>query len=139
MKRRIVSMTTECIVKLDPLRRLAEGKLMPTAHAEVRTDRGSRYLTQLCRHASHMGTGIVHRLRAHRGSDPGPRVHNADCTDTDGVIEFDRGRCVLRATAASLVLHAEADDDGQLEQIKAGIAARLHRIGRRDRLAITWS
>jgi len=86
-----------------------------------------------------MGTGIVRRLWAHRGGDPGPQVRNADCTDTDGAIEFDRGRCVLRATTDSLVLRAEADDDGQLEQIKAGIAARLHRIGRRDRLTITWS
>jgi hypothetical protein len=112
---------------------------MPTAQADIRTDRGSRYLTQLCRHASHMGAGIVHRLRAHRGGDTGPEVRNAECTDTDGVIEFDRGRCTLHVTSASLVLRAEADDQADLDEIKAGIAARLNRIGRRDRLAITWS
>ena len=111
---------------------------MPTAQAEIRTDRASRYLIQLCRHSSHMGTGIVHRLRGHGGNDTRPRVRDADWTDTDGVIDFDWGRCTLRATETALVLNAEADDDYHLEQIKAGIAVRLNRIGRRDRLSVTW-
>jgi hypothetical protein len=86
-----------------------------------------------------MGSGIVHRLREHVGSDTRPQVRNADWTDTDGVIDFDRGRCTLSATDSALVLRAESDDEAHLEQIKAGIAGRLNRIGRRDRLTVTWT
>jgi hypothetical protein len=111
---------------------------MPTAQADISTERASRYLTQLCRHGSHMGTGVAHRLRGHRGHDASPDVRSAVCTDTDGVIEFGWGRCILRATGTALVLRAEADDDAHLEQIKDGIAARLRSIGRRDGLAVTW-
>lgn len=112
---------------------------MPTAQAEIRTDRASRYLTQLSRHGSHMGSGVIHRPRGHNGDDARPQVRNAEWTDTDGVIEFGWGRCILRATETALVLRAEADDEAHLDQIKTGIAARLSRIGRRDRLTVTWS
>jgi hypothetical protein len=112
---------------------------MPTALADVRTDRASRYLTQLCRHAGHMGTGIPNSFRRHRDDGTRAQVRSAQCTDSDGVIEFGWGRCTLRATDSTLLLRAEADDDVRLNQITTGISDRLRRIGRRDQLGVTWS
>jgi hypothetical protein len=112
---------------------------MPTALADIRTDRARRYLTQLCRHAGRMGTGIPHSLRRHRDVGTRAQVRSAQCTDTDGVIDFGWGRCTLQATGSALQLRAEADDDVRLEQITTGITERLLRIGRRDHLAVAWS
>jgi cytochrome P450 len=62
----------------------------------------------------------------------------AECSDTDGLIEFDRGRCTLRATSKELVLLAEADDQKGLRLMQDALAARLQRIGRRDQLSLAW-
>ena len=123
---------------------------MPAAEARVPTDRASRYLTQLCSHGQRMRLSALHR-RGARGAhghglgherEPGaapPEVREARATDTDGVIEFGWGRCVVRASATELVLHAEADSEDGLRRIQDGIAARVERIGRRDRLSVRWS
>jgi cytochrome P450 len=105
---------------------------MFSAEARIRTDRASRYLTQLCRHTAH----ISGRHRGEGAATATPR--RAECSDTNGLIEFARGRCTLRATGEELVLLAEADDQQQLRLMQDAIATRVQRIGRRDQLSLTW-
>jgi hypothetical protein len=117
---------------------------MPASHAQVPTTRARRYLTQLCRHGRRMGQpGLRHAHgRGHDdgGEPPVPRPAGGTGTDSgaDGMIDFGWGRCTLRATSDALTLRAEAGDQDQLQRIQDGIAARLERIGRRDRLTVTW-
>jgi hypothetical protein len=112
---------------------------MLNAEARVATERASRYLAQLCRHAGQMGhhTRPGRQLRAHSGGTP-PEVLHTDWSDSRGTIDFGWGRCALRATDDALVLHAEADDEEHLRRIEEGVAGRLERIGRRDGLTVTW-
>jgi cytochrome P450 len=109
---------------------------MPSAQARIRTDRASRYLTQLCNHTAQISV-LAHHNR-HGDGAPATTPRHAECSDTDGVIDFDRGRCTLHATNEELILLAEADDQHDLRLIQDAIAARLQRIGRRDQLSITW-
>jgi hypothetical protein len=111
---------------------------MPASHAHVRTDRAPRYLAQLCNHGSQLGRITVHRPRSHGDGGAPPAVWHADWSDTDGVIDFGWGRCTLHATGEALMLTAEADDVQNLQRIQEGVARRLERIGRRDRLSLTW-
>ena len=109
---------------------------MPSAEARIRTDRATRYLTQLCRH-----TAQVSHLDHGHHRDAGAAMampRGAEFSDTDGVIEFDNGRCTLRATTEELVLVAEAEDPRDLRLMQDAIAARLQRIGGRDQLRLTW-
>ena len=113
---------------------------MPTAEARVRTDRASRYLSQLCEHTARVSThalGDQHHPR--HGEGPAvPTPRHAEHSDTQGVIEFDAGRCILRATAEELILVAEADDQHHLRLVQDALTARLQQIGRRDHLTVTW-
>jgi hypothetical protein len=114
---------------------------MLTSEARVRTDRATRYLTQLCDHGGNMRLAAFHRRpshRAHAGADGPPPVLHARSDGTDGVIDFGWGRCTLQATAEDLVLTARAEDEQGLQRIQDGIAARLQRIGRRDGLTVVW-
>jgi cytochrome P450 len=109
---------------------------MPSAEARIRTDRASRYLTQLCSHTAHV-SNLGHRN--HRGEEALRAMpRHAESSATDGVIDFDRGRCTLRATAEELILLAEADDQQDLRLMQDAIAARVQQIGRRDQLSLTW-
>jgi cytochrome P450 len=113
---------------------------MPSAEACVRTDRASRYLTQLCRHTAQIIDLDHDRDRRHRhDEDTGMAMpRRAECSETDGVIDFDRGRCTLRATGAELILRAEADDPQDLWAMQDAITARLQQIGRRDQVSLIW-
>jgi hypothetical protein len=106
---------------------------MPTAEARIRTDRASRYLTQLCGHTARI-SGLSHGH--HHTAAVRPR--HAESSETGGVIEFDRGRCTLRAEGGELILLVEADDDEHLRLVQDAIGERLRRIGRRDQLSVTW-
>ncbi|QKG23250.1 cytochrome P450 [Actinomadura verrucosospora] len=99
---------------------------MPASEARVPTDRADRYLKQLCKHADQ-----VSALAPRHGHDLVRR--------TEGVIEFDGGRCTLRADGEALTLRAEAADRPSLDRLQDAIAGRLRRIGRRDALAVTWT
>jgi hypothetical protein len=109
---------------------------MPSSEAHIRTDRAGRYLTQLCRHTAQL-SHLDHRNR-HAADAPVRMPRGAEFSDTDGVINFDNGRCTLHATGEELILRAEADDPGDLRLMQDAIAARLQRIGGRDQLSVTW-
>lgn len=113
---------------------------MPSSQAQVQTDRASRYLVQLCKHASAMG-----------GGGHGPRVHlqgsmarrdvqvAADWSDTSGTVTFTPwGRCVLAADAGTLTLRIDAADEDGLSQIRDIITRDLQRFSTRNPLTVTW-
>lgn len=119
---------------------------MLTSETRVHTDRAARYLTQLCDHGGKMHLAAFHRRPSHQSHDTGdspPTVQHAQSTSTstgtDGVIDFGWGRCTLHATAEELVLTAQAEQEQDLRRVQDGIATRLQRIGRRDRLTVVWS
>jgi len=115
---------------------------MPTAEAHVATDRAGRYLDQLCSHLNHMGR-MRQRSTGHDGGDHGegparPTVERVDHSDTDGSIRFTGGLCTLRATADTLTLRVDADDEDILQRLQNGLTTRLEKIGRRDELTVIW-
>jgi hypothetical protein len=115
---------------------------MPTSQARVVTSRAGRYLAQLCQHSGQMST-LARRHALPRGHGDGdgsaaPMPRHAEHSGADGIIDFGSGRCALHATGEDLVLSAEAGDQQQLRQIQEAITGRLERIGRRDRLTVTW-
>jgi hypothetical protein len=114
---------------------------MPASQARVLTGRASRYLTQLCQHTGQLATMArrytLSRRHGH-GDAAAPLPRHAEWSGADGVIDFDGGRCTLHATGEGLELNAEAGDQQQLRQIQEAITGRLERIGRRDRLTVTW-
>jgi hypothetical protein len=115
---------------------------MLKADSEIATERGSRYLVQLCRHAAAMASTKGHQLRTHASGDAPPLGEvqlAADWSDTAGVIRFaSRGRCTLHATATTLTMRIDAIDEGALSQIQHIITNDLQRFGRRERLIVTW-
>jgi hypothetical protein len=114
---------------------------LPAAHATVATTRPSRYLTQLCQHLDHLSRRTDHRPHPRHDDPehaaPGPHAHVV-WSDTAGTIELGWGRCTLTTDDNALLLHAEANDDTDLHRLQALLSARLHQIGRRDHLTVTW-
>lgn len=100
---------------------------MLIAEASVATGRPSRYLVQLCRHVD---------LVAQAQPEMQAQV---EWSDDRGMISFGSGRCTLRAVPGVLTLRAEAADEESLRQLEQRVADRLERIGRRDRLTVTWT
>lgn len=113
---------------------------MLTAEARVETERSSRYLDQLCRHAQQMGRHPHYRQGARGGADTHrrPAVHHVEWTDTDGTVRLSLGRWTLRATPDALVMRAEAATEEDLQRMRDLIAARVEKIGRRDHLTVAW-
>ncbi|WP_063786639.1 DUF2218 domain-containing protein [Rhodococcus opacus] len=114
---------------------------MLTAETQIPTDLASRYLTQLCRHATAMASTAGHRFRPHAGGDTPIRdVHpSAEASATSGVIRFGPwGRCTLEATATTLTVRVEAVDQEKLSRIQDIITHDLHRFGGREHLTVTW-
>jgi hypothetical protein len=113
---------------------------MLTVEAQIQTERPSRYLTQICKHAASM-----------RAGNNGPRIHlstalahrevqlHADWSDTHGVITFTPwGQCTMTAHADTLTLRVEATDEENLQKIQDIITKDLDRFGRRDALTVNW-
>ncbi|MEU6251244.1 DUF2218 domain-containing protein [Streptomyces sp. NPDC047043] len=113
---------------------------MPTAEARVETERASRYLVQLCRHAQQMGRHSHYGARAHTGGDAHrpPEVQHVEWSDTHGTVRVSLGQWTMQATADALTLRAEADTEEDLQRIQQLVAGRIEKIGRRDRLTVTW-
>jgi len=59
-------------------------------------------------------------------------------SDTAGAIDLGWGRCTLTTEDNALLLHAEAHDDADLQRLQMLLSARLHQIGRRDHLTVSW-
>lgn len=113
---------------------------MLTAEAHVHTDRPSRYLVQLCRHASQMGQHLGDRWRPHHseGALAPLEVQHVEWSDTHGIIRLNQGQCTLQATEATLTLRADAATENDLQRIQGLLAGRLGKIGRRDHLTVNW-
>lgn len=108
-----------------------------TATARVPTNRASRYLAQVCKHAGQLSHLAGQEPRGHVLAGA-PLVARAEASGSEGSIEFPWGRCTLQATGDSLILRAEAERQEQLERITEGMAERLQKIGRHDGIAVTW-
>jgi hypothetical protein len=116
---------------------------MLTVEAQIETERASRYLVQLCRHAAAMAGGRGHRFRNHAGGHARARrevqVH-AEWSETHGTISFTPwGQCTIQANASTLAVRVEATDEEDLRQIQDVIARDLDRFGQRDHLTVNWS
>ncbi|MGW5918417.1 DUF2218 domain-containing protein [Nocardia fluminea] len=110
---------------------------MATTEARITTDRAERYLAQLCRHASTVGSGehLPH------GGPPWLRdvTVEADWSDTTGTITFaPLGRCDLTATADTLIARIDASDAAHLEKIQTIIGNNLERMSHRNPLTVHW-
>lgn len=114
---------------------------MLIAEARVETERASRYLDQLCKHAQQMGRH-PHYRPATRGGSGGahrpPEVRHVEWSDTDGTVRLSLGQWTLRATPDALVLRVEAANEGDLRRMRDLIAARVETVGRRDNLTAVW-
>lgn len=67
-----------------------------------------------------------------------PGVDHVDSSDTFGTVRFVQGQLALQANADTLTLRVEAADEDSLRRLQDGVGARLHKIGRRDQLTLTW-
>jgi hypothetical protein len=117
---------------------------MPAAHARIETGRASRYLTQLCQHVEsiYSNRGPLSRARhsppaGHAQGRPAepPRVA---WTDTQGTLTFEDATITLDAEPSALILRGEAASEGSLQQAQELVTRLLTRIGRRDKLSVTW-
>jgi hypothetical protein len=108
------------------------------AEARIPTTRGARYLTQLCDHLAEMSHG-GHSAHVHHDGDGGlPLVRQIERTDRRAEIEFDRGRCVLTASADALKVQVQAENPDSIARGQELIGRRIETIGRRDHLNVTW-
>jgi hypothetical protein len=113
---------------------------MPILHAQIQTERASRYLVQFCKHAAAMGDG-GHTPRVHLHAPMARREVQvtAEWSDTGGTVTFTPwGQCTLAATTGTLTLRIDAPHDDGLTQIRDVIDRDLERFSRRDPLTVTW-
>ena len=109
---------------------------MLTAEAHIQTEQPSRYLVQLCRHASL----INHKILQHHAAKAQvrPEVQHVEWSDADGTLTFSWGRCTMQAGPGTLTVRAEAASEENLQRIQDLIARNLERFGRRDHLKVNW-
>ena len=89
-----------------------------TACAALQTDRGARYMMQLCRHFGHR--------------------HEVAWNETSGVLKFPFGSCKLETDESTLSLVVEAPDSEGLERVKRVVGSHLERFGHREQLTVAW-
>jgi hypothetical protein len=114
---------------------------MPTAEAQVATERPSRYLTQFCKHAAAMGGAHADGSRVHlHGMLTRREVQvQAEWSETQGIVTFSPwGQCTLVATVDTLTLRIDATDEENLRQIQEIITRDFQRFGRREHLTVDW-
>ncbi|WP_159053877.1 DUF2218 domain-containing protein [Streptomyces sp. AS58] len=111
---------------------------MLIAEADIRTERPSRYLAQLCEHTSETGVHLRRPPRLPHGGTAPPQIQNVEWTDTHGTIDVVGGRCSLQAGPDSLRLRVEAADRDSLQRIQHLVAARVQKIGNHDAPHVTW-
>jgi hypothetical protein len=109
---------------------------MLTVEARIETERASRYLVQLCKHAASMGAAHGHLggMLARREVQV-----RADWSDTRGTLTFNPwGECAITADANMLTLRIHAIDEQRLQRIEDVVTRDLERFGQRDHLAVDW-
>lgn len=113
---------------------------MPILEAQIATERPSRYLVQLCEHATAMGSlGHTARIPLHGGPARGDVRIQAEWSDSLGTITFNPwGRCTMLADGKSLTVRIDASDEDGLRQIQQVITRNVGRFGRRDGLTVAW-
>lgn len=123
MARQVDLTKTPC---LDKGRKRRKETALPTAEAHVATRTPSRYVAQLCRHLDHT---------AKTRPELGARV---EWSEDRGLADLGWGRCLIDADAEVLTLIAQADDEAALSEVQILIGALLERMGRHERLVVTW-
>ncbi|WP_051808714.1 DUF2218 domain-containing protein [Actinoplanes subtropicus] len=112
----------------------------PILHAQITTERASRYLVQFCKHAAAIGDGgHGPRMHLHTAMDRRDVRVTADWSDTSGTVTFTPwGRCTLTADGDTLTVRIEATDEDGLTRIRDVIDRDLQRFSRRDPLSVSW-
>jgi uncharacterized protein len=90
-----------------------------SSQATVSTEKPVPYMRQLCKHFGHKVDAVF--------------------TDDSGYINFEAGRCDLRAGDGELFLTVTADSEENRERLRNVVGSHLERFGRRDELSVTWS
>lgn len=90
-----------------------------SSQATVATEKPVPYMRQLCKHFGH-------------------KV-DAAFDDDSGYINFEAGRCDLRAGEGELYLTVTADSEENRERLRNVVGSHLERFGKRDQLSVTWS
>ncbi len=117
------------------------GGVTHAVEARIETERASRYLTRLCRHAASMGRTGGHGPGVHLG---GPMARGevqvrAECSESQGAITFSPwGRCRIVAGADALTLRVEGTDDENLRRIQDIVTRDLDRFSGSDQLVVDW-
>jgi hypothetical protein len=89
-----------------------------TSRATVATEKPVPYMRQLCKHFGH-------------------KV-DTSFDDDSGCIQFEFGRCELRAADGELQLTVSAAGDEDRVRMQHVIGSHLERFGKRDELSVTW-
>jgi uncharacterized protein len=90
-----------------------------SSQATVSTEKPVPYMRQLCKHFGHKVDAVF--------------------TDDSGYIDFEAGRCDLRAGDGELLLTVTAETEENRERLRNVVGSHLERFGRRDELSVTWS
>jgi uncharacterized protein len=90
-----------------------------SSQATVSTEKPVPYMRQLCKHFGHKVDAVF--------------------TDDSGYINFEAGRCDLRAGDGELFLTVTADSEENRERLRNVVGSHLERFGRRDELSVSWS
>ena len=106
---------------------------MLTAQTRITTPRASRYLVQLCRHATALASG----------TRPHPTLADtrikAEWCPTQGTIAFGRwGRCSMAADKDRLTVRIQAEDPTRLETIRDIVTGTLGRFDHPGTAPVTW-
>lgn len=91
---------------------------MPTAVAQIRTDKAARYIAQLCRHFRHKVP--------------------ATWDDTSGQANFATGSCRMAADGSILTLTCQAETEDGLQRVRLIVDDHIRRFAWRERPAVTW-
>jgi uncharacterized protein len=90
-----------------------------SSQATVSTEKPVPYMRQLCKHFGHKVDAVF--------------------TDDSGYINFEAGRCDLRAGDGELLLTVTAETEENRERLRNVVGSHLERFGRRDELSVSWS
>ncbi|WP_072396813.1 DUF2218 domain-containing protein [Hyphomicrobium sp. CS1GBMeth3] len=92
---------------------------MHVAEAQVKSEKASRYLVQLCKH-------FAHKV---------PTDYDA----STGRVDFQPGLCIMHAVGDQLSLRCEADSEPALHRVKDVVEIHLVRFARGEEIAVTWT